>query len=188
MKKADNVILFDLDNTLVDWDEQILKDMNSLRSENEPEIISLPKGRLKNYLRKRMDFIMQNIQWWENLKIRQIGMDIWNLAGELEFERVILTQGPRKNPKAWTGKKLWVDKNLGQDTKLIITRDKTLVDGAVLVDDWPLYIIPWLKEHPTRHIILPMHHHNTTFTNKQAIKYTGKNLSDIRNLFNSIKP
>jgi hypothetical protein len=48
---------------------------------------------------------------------------------------VILTQGPRRNANAWTGKKLWIDRNLGPDTDVTITRDKGLVYGKVLVDD-----------------------------------------------------
>jgi len=53
---------------------------------------------------------------------------------------MILTQGPKKNPASWSGKKKWIDKNLGQDVDITITRDKGLVYGKVLVDDYPGYI------------------------------------------------
>lgn len=182
MLKSDNVILFDMDNTLVDWDTAILRDLNALRCHKEEKVTIIPKNGIKKHFRARMDRIMMSIDWWANLDTVQLGMDLWTLAGELGFERVICTQGPRRNPYAWTGKKLWVDKVLGQDVKVIITRDKSLVKGAILVDDWPLYVIPWLEENPKSAVILPKHHHNITFKHKRATIYSGKNIQDIRNI------
>jgi hypothetical protein len=44
---------------------------------------------------------------------------------------MILTQGPRKNPASWAGKKKCIDRHLGQDADITITRDKGLVYGKV---------------------------------------------------------
>lgn len=185
--KADNVILFDMDGTLCDWFGKIIKDLNTIKGPDEPEITEIPKGGIKKYLRTRLDVLMQRIDWWVDLEPLPLGMDLWNIAGELGFERMILTQGPRRNPEAWTGKKIWVDKFLGIDTKVTITRDKSIVDGAILIDDWPLYVLPWLQEHPSRSVILPQGPHNTTFKHKRSITYTGNNRDDVITLIKSHK-
>ena len=59
------------------------------------------------------------------------------LAKELGYKRKILTQGPKRNPFAWSGKKMWIDKRLGVNTEITVTRDKSGSYGKVLVDDYP---------------------------------------------------
>jgi hypothetical protein len=110
----------------------------------------------------------------------KLGFDIWDLAGQLGYRRMILTQGPRRNPNAWAGKKMWIDNNLGQDVDITITRDKGLVYGKILVDDWPEYCLRWLKWRPRGLVILPASKMNEKFTHSQVIRYTGDNFEQVK--------
>ena len=79
--------------------------------------------------------IMSSQSWWEGLPRLQLGWDVLEVAREQGYRIMILTQGPNRYPSAWSGKKLWIDRNLGPGTDVTITRDKGLVYGRVLVDD-----------------------------------------------------
>jgi hypothetical protein len=92
---------------------------------------------------------------------------------------MVLTQGPRRNANAWTGKKLWIDKNLGQDVDITITRDKGLVYGKVLVDDFPEYIERWLEWRPRGLVIMPVNESNINFKHPQVIRYDGFNFIEV---------
>ena len=92
---------------------------------------------------------------------------------------MILTQGPKKNPASWSGKKKWIDKNLGQDVDITITRDKGLVYGKVLVDDYPGYIEKWLQWRERGLVIMPANELNKYFVHPQVIRYDGTNLNEI---------
>jgi hypothetical protein len=62
---------------------------------------------------------------------------------------------------------------LGPDVDITITRDKGLVYGLVLVDDWPKYILRWLKWRPRGLVIMPASTSNEKFKHPQVIRYDG---------------
>jgi hypothetical protein len=93
---------------------------------------------------------------------------------------MILTQGPKRNAFAWSGKKMWIDKELGEAVDITITRDKGLVYGKVLVDDYPAYIERWLRWRPRGLAIMPANDANKAFSHPQVIRYDGTNLAEIR--------
>ena len=140
--KNERIVLFDLDGTLCDYNLGLKHSMVLLESPNErdfpdePAFKGVPRDDAPAYLRARANLIRSTVDWWADLPKFKLGFVIWDLAGTLEYRKMILTQGPRRNANAWTGKKLWIDKNLGQDVDITITRDKGLVYGKVLVDDW----------------------------------------------------
>lgn len=96
------------------------------------------------------------------------------------YRVMILTQGPRRNTSAWSGKKRWIDENLGEDTDITITRDKGLVYGKVLVDDYPPYIERWLAWRKNGLVIMPANASNGSYNHRQVIRYDGKNLREVR--------
>ncbi len=93
---------------------------------------------------------------------------------------MILTQGPSKNPPAWTGKKLWIDENLGPEVDVTITRDKGLVYGKVLVDDFPPYIERWLAWRKNGLVIMPVNELNKDYKHSRVIRYDGTNIDEVR--------
>jgi len=175
-----NVALFDLDGTLCDYDKGLLDSLNALRSPHEPVLTSIPRKREPLWLKVRMDLVRANADWWVKLPKFKLGHDIWELAGLIGYQRMILSQGPRKNPLSWSGKKMWVDVNLGPDIDVTITRDKSLVYGKVLVDDYPPYIEAWLEWRPRGLVIMPASDSNADFIHPQVIRYDGTNFDEVK--------
>jgi len=187
-ERPERICLLDLDGTLCDYDHSLSLSMAHLASPEEPPFKGVPRDDAPAYLRCRADIIRLNPEWWATLPKFKLGFDIWDLAGELGYRRMILTQGPRRNPHAWTGKKLWIDRNLGLDTEITITRDKGLVYGKVLVDDWPEYIHRWLEWRPRGLVIMPANEANKGYSHPQVIRYDGKNLDVVREAMEKATP
>jgi 5'-nucleotidase len=179
-KQIENIILFDMDQTLCDHDKGLFESLEKLKSPNDPIFYPPILDKTPQYIKNRADLIRSSESWWENLEKLKLGWDILELAKELEFKIMILTQGPKKNPSSWSGKKKWIDKNLGQDTDITITRDKSLVYGKILVDDYPGYIEPWLEHRKRGLVIMPVNNRNKDYKNLQVVKYDGTNLNDVK--------
>jgi FMN phosphatase YigB (HAD superfamily) len=177
--QAENVALFDMDGTLCDYSGQLLKDLNKLTAKEEPRFIGEVRD-APDYIKKRADLIRASQEWWKNLPRLQLGWDILKVAQDLDYRIMILTQGPRNNPASWSGKKLWIDKNLGQDIDITITRDKGLVYGKVLVDDFPEYIERWLTWRKNGVVIMPANESNRNYKHRQVIRYDGTNLEEVK--------
>ena len=187
-KRMERVALFDLDGTLCDYNLGLSLSMTHLASPEEPSFKGVPRDDAPAYLKCRADIIRLNADWWANLPQFKLGFDIWELAEKLEYRRMILTQGPKRNHHAWAGKKMWIDKNLGQDTEITITRDKGLVYGKVLIDDFPDYIHRWLEWRPRGLVIMPANEANRNFFHPQVIRYDGKNLNVVKEALEKATP
>lgn len=186
MKEQERIALFDMDGTLCDYESRLIADLNDLNSPQEQYIDRVPDDDAPLYLRKRVDLIRSSVEWWATLPKFQLGFDIWELTNDLGFRRMILTAGPKRNPNAWSGKKIWIDGNLGTNTDITITRDKGLVYGKVLVDDWPDYILRWLEWRPRGLVIMPASKTNENFKHEQVIRYTGHNLAQVEDALASL--
>lgn len=59
------------------------------------------------------------------------------LAKDSRFEVYILSTAPWNNVHAWTAKRVWVEEHLGPGAikRLILTHNKSLLKGDVLIDD-----------------------------------------------------
>ncbi len=179
MAKIEDIALFDLDGTLCDYDKDLLEKLEELRSPKEPHLSSMRNA--PPYIKKRVDMIRASEEWWKNLPRFQLGWDILNVAKNFNYRIMILTQGPRKNPSAWSGKKKWIDKNLGEDVDVTMTRDKGIVYGKVLVDDFPGYIEKWLEWRTRGVVIMPANESNQNFTHPHVIRYDGTNINHVKN-------
>jgi len=187
-ERPERIALFDMDGTLCDYDGGLRQSMYHLASPEEPTFKGVPRDDAPAYLKCRADIIRLNADWWANLPQFKLGFDIWHLAEELGYRRMILTQGPKRNPNAWAGKKMWIDKNLGQEVDITITRDKGLVYGKVLVDDFPEYIHRWLEWRPRGLVIMPANEANKNYFHPQVIRYDGKNLNVIKEAMEKATP
>ncbi len=179
MPRLENIALFDMDGTLCDYAKGLSEALERLRSPEEPPC-TFPLGDdTPGYIRSRADLIRASEYWWEHLPKFPLGWDVLTVAQRLDYRIMILTQGPRKNPASWSGKKKWIDEHLGSDFDITITRDKGLVYGKVLVDDHPPYIERWLQWRKRGLVIMPANELNTSFTHKQVICYDGTNLEEV---------
>jgi len=178
-ERLEKIALFDLDGTLCDYEKGLEDSMKLLQSPEEASFSGVPRDGAPAYLKARADIIRINPEWWATLPKFKLGFDIWDLAEKLGYRRMILTQGPKRNPNAWTGKKLWIDRNLGLDTEITITRDKGLVYGKILVDDWPEYIERWLAWRPRGLVIMPASKANENYKHPQVVRYDGTNFIPV---------
>jgi len=182
----ENIALFDMDGTLCDFEGSMFEELEKLRSTNEEPIRNW-KGSKLEYVRNRTDIITRSEEWWANLPKFQLGWDVLEIAEELGYRRMILTQGPRRNPAALAGKKKWLDKHLGEDFDFTITRDKGLVYGRVLVDDYPPYIEGWVKWRKNGLVIMPANPGNENYEHPQVIRYDGSNLPQVKEAMEKTK-
>ena len=187
MSEIENIALFDLDGTLADYDSAMERDytklMTSWEKKNGLFVRSFVKDRWPNYAKNRIDIIRNQPGWWENLKELKIGFDVFYQTNELGFTPYILTKGPKSSPNAYTEKKNWVEKHVrkkNSETKIILTEDKGVVYGKVLIDDWPEYIERWLENRERGLVIMPAHRWNENFQHQNVIRYDGTNLETVR--------
>lgn len=185
-ERNEMICLFDMDGTLCSYDQALEASMDLLKSPDEPPCTGVPRDNAPKYLKNRADIIRKDIEWWATLPKFQLGFDVWDLAEKLGYRRMILTQGPKRNPNAWAGKKLWIDRNFGQDVDITITRDKGLVYGKVLVDDFPEYIERWLKWRKRGLVIMPASKDNICYRHPQVIRYDGNNFIEVADAMKSL--
>jgi len=174
--KNDKIALFDMDGTLCDYDGAIRRDYNLTKSEGDPPYSH--DNKQYPHLKRRVDFIRNKPGWWLALDKLQLGFDILELAKMIGFDIHILTQGPRACPNAWSEKLQWVYDKVG-DVDITITRNKGLVYGTFLVDDYPPYVEAWLKWRPRGKVIMPAHEYNKDFNHPSVIRYDGNNISEV---------
>lgn len=173
--------LFDMDGTLADYDGQLLKDLNKIRSPFEPEIIDTHFDDNPDYIEQRRHVITNQTGWFLNLPKFQLGFDVYEQCIQLGYKVAILTKGPRSKYSAWSEKLQWCHEHLGKDAieGVTICHDKGLVYGNVLCDDYPEYILAWLKHRPRGLVIMPVHNFNKDFTHPNVVRYDGSNIIEV---------
>ena len=169
--------LVDMDGTLCNYDDALYRDLQKIKSPGEE--LKYPIDYDTPHMSARIDLIRNQPGWWRNLEPLQKGFDVFNLMKELDYEIHILTKGPRACPNAWTEKMQWCEEHI-PGIPVTITRQKGLVYGKVLVDDWPSYIESWLKWRPRGLVIMPSHPWNVNFTHPLVIPYDGKDITQVR--------
>jgi FMN phosphatase YigB (HAD superfamily) len=179
MSEIENIALFDLDGTLCDYDRKLFEDLEKLRGPQEHAHHPPLSASTPAHILRRADLIKSQEEWWATLPRFQLGWDILAIARELNYRIMILTQGAQRIPACWSGKKKWIESNLGIDTEVTMTRDKGLIYGKVLVDDFPPYIEKWLKWRERGLVIMPAHTTNINYKHSQVIRYDGANLREV---------
>jgi hypothetical protein len=60
-----------------------------------------------------------------------------------------------------------------------ISSDKSMVYGRVLMDDWPGYVVEWLKARPRGLVIMPDRPWNQGFEHPRMVRYYGDNDGEV---------
>lgn len=147
------IAYFDLDDTLCRYKKALLRGLNDLRGSNESMIVEYPE---EMFARKSV--VLCRESFWTSLELDLEVKMLYDAIKYLGFKTHILTAGPIRYPEAWSGKKKWVDKYF-PDVDLTITRDKSLLMGDILVDDYPKYFKGWLISNPKSIVIYPYNNH-----------------------------
>lgn len=178
MSTEDNpiVALFDMDGTLADHNGELLRRLDLMRSPDEPatDLSASSWDSQPEYLRERIRVIRSNPGFWLNLPVLAAGFEVLEEAHRLGFQIEVLTKGPRHSPIAWMEKLQWCDKHLaGYPHQVTITMDKGLVYGKLLVDDYPEYILRWVRWRKRGTVIMPDQPWNQEFEHPQVYRYAG---------------
>lgn len=134
-------ILIDLDDTIADWGEaydrhlDIVDTTNVVTRYNYLEDYNLFGGEHSDLVRKAMDIP----GFYSSIKPFPHAINAVNkLAGQGHDITFVSTPWP-SNPTCASDKYNWIAGHFGQDwtKKLILTHDKTIIPGDILIDDKP---------------------------------------------------
>lgn len=116
-------LYFDMDNVLVDFSTGIAKLSDDVKAEYEGRLDEVPG------IFSLMEPMTEAIEAVNSLKDK--------------YDVYILSTAPWLNPSAWSDKLTWVQKNFGKGKenpfykRLIISHNKHLNNGDILIDDRP---------------------------------------------------
>ena len=184
-----DIALFDLDGSLADYTGAMVRDLEELRSPDEPTITAetLWDVEKPDHLRARMRLIKGQPGWWLNLEPIPAGMAILALCRSLGFDVHILTKGPKRHSPAWDEKVRWCQRHVGPEVDIHVTSDKGLVYGKLLYDDYPDYMLRWLRHRPRGLGVMPVCPHNRGFTHPNVVKWDGTNLDEVTRAITAAK-
>ncbi|MCK9459525.1 MAG: hypothetical protein M0R80_07795 [Proteobacteria bacterium] len=186
---SNKIALFDMDQTLFDYEGQLRRDLALLKSPGELDPLTL--GNLwdadEPWMKARMDLIKMRPGWWRDLPRLQVNWVVLAMCRKIGFTIQILTKGPDHKPHVWTEKvecvRLWSELS---DCMIHITGDdecghgKGQVYGRVLVDDYPKYIHAWLKHRKRGLVIMPVNNYNCSFSHPNLVPFDGKNIEEVQ--------
>ena len=170
------VALFDLDGTLADHNGELRRRLHLMRAPEETgeTLVDVGLDRMPQHIQERVRAIRGNPGFWINLPPLRAGFEILEATHNLGFQIEVLTKGPRHSPIAWMEKLQWCDRHLaGFPHQVTITMDKGLVYGKLLVDDYPEYVLRWLRWRRRGLVILPDQPWNRGFSHPQVYRYAG---------------
>jgi 5'-nucleotidase len=190
MKATDNIALFDMDGSLADYEGAMIRDLNKLRSPDEPETTAenlWDKEKLR-HISARMNLIKSQPNWWSLLAPLACGMSVLGWCKANGFDIHILTKGPKKHSNAWSEKLQWCQEHLGPDVDVHVTSDKGLVYGKILYDDYPAYMLRWLEHRPRGLGIMPGTPGNKSFSHPNVIRIeTAADIAKIIPIINLVR-
>lgn len=186
MENSRLIALFDMDDTLCDTMGQLKRDLAKRVSAEEFSQFKPYSEKSTPNIKSKIKEIRNRPNWWRNLPRLQAGFDILNITTELGFENYIVTKGPYKIDMAFSEKRQWQKREL-PDLKLIITDDKSIIQGNVLIDDWPPYLRSWIDNNPRGKAIMPLTEYNKNFNHSDILTYDGSNLQQVRKFLQVIK-
>lgn len=184
-KRAQPLALFDMDGTLFDYEGQLRRDLEKIKSPEEVYPEDLWEERIP-WVKARMDLIKSQVNWWRDLPLLANGLELINVTSKMGFNCHILTKGPAEKHRAWAEKVECIRlhsldgdiPHVGIDIVGTMYGEEPAMPksgryGHVLVDDYPDYVEAWLEYRPRGLAILPIQSYNKDFKHPNAIHYDG---------------
>lgn len=137
-------ILVDMDGVLADFENGFIVEYRK----TFPTLTPIPVGERKNFyvtsdypseMQKNVESVYHTPGFFENLPVIPGGKESLELMSSLGHQVFICTSPLTRYDDCVLEKYNWVAKNLGYEwtRKMIVTSDKTLVQGDILIDDKP---------------------------------------------------
>lgn len=124
--------------------------------------------------------VMEAPGFWRALPTLRLGFDLLGLLKVEGFRVHIVTKGPYSAPQAWADKVMWCRRHV-PGLPVVVTDDKSLVHGHVLVDDWLPYVEGWQLRWSTGLAIIPAQSWNAqALVGPRMLRYDGSNLTDVQ--------
>ena len=148
-KLAGRTILVDMDNTLVDWDKEFIKRYCAITGANFEDVAPLVRNRKfyeieKNPFGTEPNIILQVVKeknFYASLEPFPGALNAMKQMVEAGVDVRLVTSPHPACPASCSGEKYtWLLEHLGEAwvDRLIIARDKTHVQGDLLIDDKPI--------------------------------------------------
>ena len=188
-KPAEPIALFDMDGTLADFDASMQQKLAALRSPGEDSEADTTAFEEVPYVKARRQLIKAQPGFWRDLTPIVHGFQLLAEARDLRFSCQILSKSPRKIPAAAGEKIEWCVKHV-PDLPIVLSEDKGLVYGKLLVDDWPEYIERWLTWRPRGLVIAVAQRWNEGIDkrfSKNVVRFDGTNFPYVRERMQEIR-
>lgn len=188
-KPAEPIALFDLDGTLADFDEAMQRKLEELRNPKEDPKWTEVAFEDVPYVKARYRLIKSQPGFWRDLLPIPLGFQVLEEARAQRFMCQILSKSPRKIPAAAGEKIEWCVKHV-PDLPIVLSEDKGLVYGKLLVDDWPEYIERWLEWRPRGLVVAVAQRWNVGIDkrfSKNVVRYDGTNFAYVRERMQEIR-
>lgn len=139
-------IYCDLDGVLVDFDQGITDLPETINENKSGESLSGMQDLVDHFgIKKVWEFIKDKGDFWEKLNWKSDGKKLWSKIKR--HKPVILSSPGQDEEYAKKGKREWIDKNIGNDTKALFVQAKKKQDYAdknsILIDDLGDNIKEW---------------------------------------------
>lgn len=166
------IALLDLDGTVADFDGELTRQMRLLQAPDEEPFVNVGNFEGPPHVEARKLLIKSQPGFWRNLPRLPLGFEILDLLRELRFTTHILSKTPRRPLAAHTEKAEWCEAHV-PDLPVMLTKDKGLHYGKVLVDDWPPFAERWLMWRKRGFVVVPAQPWNDGFQHPNVFRYTG---------------
>lgn len=179
------VALVDLDGSCADYDRAMERELSAIASPGEERVSRGDKA--PPWMRARVELVRARPGFWRNLEPIEEGLQVISLMQELKYHVHVLTKGPRDEPQAWAEKLEWCRaQRLMDRPEISITTNKGLTYGRVLFDDWPRYIVPWLKYRPRGQVLMMDQPWNRDFEHPQVLRVLQRRYSSPTDVVQSL--
>ena len=177
-EKGMPIALIDLGDTLCDCTSALTSGMARLRASGE-DMADWGLKSLPPHLEARRQKVMATPGFWRDLAPLPLGFELMRLLQAEGFGVHIVTKGPYDVPQAWADKVAWCRRHVPK-VPVVVTDDKALVYGHVLVEDWLPYLARW-QQRWSGLAIVPAQPWNVHATlDARVIRYDGRNRDEVQ--------
>jgi 5'-nucleotidase len=180
MASIENVALVDMDGTLCEFRPKLDADLARILGPERSKVSPKTIEQVEYAIRSRKG-------WYASLKPIALGFRIVRMLEEIGFRIVIMTKSSKEAKNAWSEKVEWISEWLPH-VDMIVTQDKGLVYGKLLVDDYPGHFFRWLEHRPRGVVIMPQQPWNKEVSGTKNIHpvMNDEDLATIRPLIEKV--